>query len=100
MLDKTTIPAVAVKITKAAPDAATEAQAKASTKKVPPKKTTTEDVTLADICKELKVDPREARVRLRAAVADKKIKHAAGKPWSWPKDSPVIKQVKTLLKQE
>ena len=55
-------------------------------------------VTLAAICKELKIDSTVARAKLRAAVTDKKIKHAAKSAWTWPKGSPELKTVRALLK--
>ena len=57
-----------------------------------------EVVTLKDICAELKIDTTEARVKLRAA--GKRIKHSPGKSWQWQKGSPVIKEVKAILKDE
>src|SRR5262249_39363246 len=47
-------------------------------------------VTLKELCAELKIDPYDARVTLRAAVADTKIKHATGQPWEWPKGSDAL----------
>jgi hypothetical protein len=51
-----------------------------------------------ELCKELKADPTEARVKLRAAVAAKKIKHAGGQASTWPKGSPALKSVREILK--
>jgi len=68
-----------------------------TTKKTPPVET--DFVTLAMICKELKVDSTHARVKLRDAVKDKKLKHEKGSSWRWPKGSPAIKEVRALLKE-
>jgi hypothetical protein len=65
------------------------------------KKATTKEkevVTLATICTELKMSTTEARVKLRAA--GKRLRHTAGQPWEWSKGSPVIKEVKAILKDE
>jgi hypothetical protein len=54
----------------------------------------TDIVTLKAICDELKVDPREARERLRAAVSDAKSNPEMARtrksrtPWQWVKGSP------------
>jgi hypothetical protein len=53
-------------------------------------------VTLKQICAEMKIDPTDARVKLRAA--GKKIEHAPGQPWQWSKGSPVIKEVRAIVK--
>lgn len=57
----------------------------------------TKNVTLKELCGELKLDPIEARVKLRAAVAAKKLMHKAKQPWVWPKSSPAIKTVRAIL---
>ena len=50
-------------------------------------------VTLKALCEELKIDPREARERLRAAVSDAKANPELAKarkprtPWQWVKGS-------------
>ena len=61
------------------------------TKKQP---TTTEAITLKALCKEVNLDPREARLRLRYAIKTQKAKfpalvksHLPRQPWSWPKGS-------------
>lgn len=64
-------------------------------KKTKTTKAATEVVTLKQICTELKIDPTEARVKLRAA--GKRLRHTAGKPWEWSKGSPVIKEVGAIL---
>ena len=65
--------------------------------------TTDNTVTLKSICASLKIDPYDARVKLRSARSDAKqfphlAKHKAGHAWSWPKNSPAIKEVKAALK--
>lgn len=58
-------------------------------------------ISLGEICKELKVDPREARQKLRAAEAKKYPTIAAHKPkqpWEWPKGSDGEKECRALLK--
>ncbi len=63
----------------------------------------TEIITLKQLCKELKIDPREARERLRAAVRDPKkypelVKfHKPRAPWSWVKGSAGEKEARTTL---
>ena len=58
-----------------------------------PGKPTIEMVTLKQLCAELKVNPREARERLRLAVrASKKSpelakSHKPGHTWEWPSNS-------------
>jgi hypothetical protein len=54
----------------------------------------------APICASLKIDPYDARVKLRSARSDAKqyphlSKHKAGHAWAWP---PAIKEVKAALK--
>ena len=62
-----------------------------------------EKVTLKQLCTELKIDPREARERLRLAVRDTKknpelVKsHKPGHAWEWPKNSPAVKEVRAAL---
>lgn len=65
---------------------------KAPAKKAPAKKSPTDGVTLAQICKELKLEPHIARRRLRTA----KLKNPGR--WSWPKGDSEINKVKTVLK--
>jgi hypothetical protein len=62
-----------------------------------------EIITLKAICTELKLDPREARERLRAALLDPK-KHPAlaedHKPrsaWQWVQGSASEKEARALL---
>jgi hypothetical protein len=64
---------------------------------------TTEIITLKQLCKELKTDPREARERLRAAVRDAGMHpelakmHKPRTPWQWVKGSAAEKEAKTIL---
>lgn len=64
----------------------------------------TEVVTLKQICTELKLDPREARERLRAAARDAKKHpelaktHKARAPWTWVKGSAGEKEARTAVK--
>ena len=68
-----------------------------------PAKPTIEMVTLKQLCAELKVDPREARERLRLAVRDAKKNpelaksHKPGHTWEWPKNSMALKEARTAL---
>lgn len=61
-------------------------------------------VTLKELCTELKIDPREAREKLRAAVADKKAypelakAHKPGSQWQWVKGSVSEKEARDALK--
>jgi hypothetical protein len=60
-------------------------------------------ITLKQLCKELKLDPREARERLRNAVGDSKKypnlakAHKPRTPWKWVKGSAIEKEVLSLL---
>ncbi|MGA7456664.1 MAG: hypothetical protein WBW51_04970 [Methyloceanibacter sp.] len=62
-----------------------------------------EMVTLKQLCTELKVDPREARERLRLAARDAKKNpelaklHKPGHTWEWPKNSPALREAKTAV---
>ncbi len=66
-------------------------------------KPTIEMVTLKQLCAELKLEPREARERLRLAVRDAKknpelVKsHKSGHTWEWPKNSAALKEARTAL---
>ncbi len=68
-----------------------------------PAKPTIEMVTLKQLCTELKVDPREARERLRLAVRDVKKNpelaksHKPGHTWEWPKNSAALKEARAVL---
>ncbi len=63
----------------------------------------TDIVTLKAICDELKLDPREARERLRAAVSDAKANPEMAKarkartPWQWVKGSAAEKEARKTL---
>jgi len=62
-------------------------------------------VTLKTLCEELKIDPREARERLRAAVSDAKANPELAKarkprtPWQWVKGSAAYKEAVSTLKK-
>ena len=68
-----------------------------------PVKPAIEMITLKQLCAELKVDPREARERLRLAVRDAKKhpelakSHKPGHTWEWPKNSGALKEARTAL---
>jgi len=61
-------------------------------------------VTHKDLCEELKLDPREARERLRAATSDAKANPALAKarkprtPWQWVKGSAAEKEAQRVLR--
>lgn len=61
-------------------------------------------ITLKQLCAELKIDPREARERLRAAARDPKKHpelakmHKPRAPWSWVKGSTGEKEARTAVK--
>ena len=60
-------------------------------------------VTLKALCEELKIDPREARERLRAAVSDAKTNPELAKarkprtPWQWVKGSKAYDEARKAL---
>ena len=58
-------------------------------------------VTLKALCAELKIDPYDARQKLRAADAKEYStlakSHKPKKSWAWPKNSPAIKEVRAVL---
>lgn len=62
-----------------------------------------EIITLKALCAELKVDPKEARERLRNAVRDVKKhpelakSHKPRMPWQWLKGSASEKEARELL---
>lgn len=64
----------------------------------------TDIVTLKELCAELKIDPREARDKLRAAAADKKTNpelaktHKPGSQWQWVKGSAAEKEGRAVFK--
>jgi hypothetical protein len=61
-------------------------------------------ITLKQICTELKLDPREARERLRAAARDAKKHpelaktHKSRAPWTWVKGSAGEKEALVAVK--
>lgn len=61
-------------------------------------------ITLKALCEELKIDPREARERLRAAASDAKTNPELAKarkprtPWQWVKGSKALEEAKLALK--
>lgn len=61
-------------------------------------------VTLKAICDELKLDPREARERLRAAAGNAKANPELAKarkprtPWQWVKGSVAEKEARRALR--
>ncbi|MEL6325075.1 MAG: hypothetical protein AAFQ84_12680 [Pseudomonadota bacterium] len=60
-------------------------------------------VTLKAICDELKIDPREARERLRSAASDAKANPELAKarkprtPWQWVRGSAAEKEARRAL---
>ncbi|SEH69699.1 hypothetical protein [Paracoccus alkenifer] len=63
----------------------------------------TDIVTLKAICDEFKIDPREARERLRAAASDAKANPELAKarkprtPWQWVKGTTAEKEARRVL---
>ena len=61
-------------------------------------------ITLKQICTELKLDPREARERLRAAARDAKKHpelaktHKARAPWTWVRGTAGEKEARTAVR--
>jgi len=68
-----------------------------------PVKQPVEVITLKQLCAELKIHPRDARVLLRMAVRDSKKNpelaksHKPGHAWEWPKNAPAPKEVRAAL---
>ena len=62
-------------------------------------------ITLKALCQELKIDPREARERLRVAVSDATANPELAKerkprtPWQWVKGSPAEKLARKVIRQ-
>ena len=61
-------------------------------------------ITLKDLCKDLKLNPREALEKLRTAARDKKnypalAAHKPRTPWQWVKGSDGEKEVRGVLRQ-
>ena len=60
-------------------------------------------ITLKALCEELKIDPREARERLRTAVGDAKANPELAKarkprtPWQWVMGSKAEKEALSVL---
>lgn len=60
-------------------------------------------ITLKALCEQMKIDPREARERLRAAVTDAKANPALAKsrkprtPWQWVKGFEAEKAARSIL---
>lgn len=65
-----------------------------------------EIITLKALCAELKIDPKEARERLRDAVRDPKKypelskSHKPRAPWQWLKGSTDEKEARALFDQK
>lgn len=65
-----------------------------------------EIITLKTLCTELKIDPKEARERLRDAVRDPKKypelakSHKPRAPWQWLKGSTGEKEARELFNQK
>jgi len=84
---------------------------KSKTPKVKPIKAnpapqTSDIVTLADLCEELKIKPREARMMLRLAIAKKgkypalTETHIPRHPWQWEARSKALDEAKAALKAQ
>ena len=60
-------------------------------------------IALADLCKEVKINPREARMMLRLAVSKKDEypalteAHVPRQPWQWLAGSKALEEAKTAL---
>ena len=60
-------------------------------------------ITLKALCEELKIDPRDAREKLRAAVGDAKANpelakaHKPRTPWQWLKGSAAEKEARRTI---
>ena len=60
-------------------------------------------ILLADLCKEMKMNPREARMLLRLAVSKKgeypalTDAHVARQPWQWEAGSKALEEAKKAL---
>ncbi len=69
-----------------------------------PSPQTSDIVTLADLCKELKIKPREARMMLRLAISKKgqypalTETHIPRQPWRWDAGSKALDEAKAALK--
>lgn len=64
----------------------------------------TDIITLKALCDELKIDPREARERLRAAASDTKANPELAKarkprtPWQWVKGAKALEEARRAIK--
>lgn len=60
-------------------------------------------ITLKALCEELKIDPREAREKLRSAASDAKANPELAKtrkpraPWQWVKGSKAESEARAIL---
>ena len=63
-------------------------------------------IVLVDLCKEMNIKPREARMLLRLAVSKKDVypalvvAHVARQPWQWVAGSDALNEAKKALKAE
>lgn len=68
-----------------------------------PTKAATTIITLADLCTEMKIKPREARMMLRLAASQKRDyptlaeNHIPRQPWQWAKGSKALTEAKKAL---
>ena len=76
--------------TKAKRKPAPKAKAKASDDNI---------VTLRQLCAHYKIDPYDARVKLRAAVGKGTIKHEARASWEWAKGDATLPDVRKILSE-
>jgi hypothetical protein len=71
---------------------------KSKRKKAPPRKASGDDVvTLRQLCAKYKIDPHNARWKLRRAVSKRMIKHKPRAHWKWEKDDAALSDVRKLL---
>lgn len=62
-------------------------------------------ITLQALCEELKIDPREAREKLRAAVSDARANPELAKarkprtPWQWVQGSKALEEARNAVKR-
>lgn len=63
----------------------------------------TKTITLHDLCTELKIKPRDARMMLRLAISKKQEfpaladGHIARQPWQWPTGSKALAEARKAL---
>ena len=68
--------------------------------------TTPKTITLQDLCTEMKIKPREARMMLRLAISKKgeypalTDGHVARQPWQWTAGSKALIEAKKALATE